>query len=335
MKRVVGKAVRTVTVAMAAAFLPFLAGAAAAKDAVTFQISWLAESEFGGYYQALAAGIYDSYDLDVTLRQGGPQINTAQRLVSGTTDFALISGNAVAISLVQQDAPFVAVAALFQKDPRILLSHPEAGFKTLADLKGKPILVSNDGVQTFWKFLKLKYGYTDEQIRPYTANLAPFLVDKTLTMQGYISNEPLGARNSGVEPTIFLLADEGYSPYSQLLSTSKKMIAEKPQLVQRFVDASIKGWYAFLYGDNAKGMEMIVKSNPEYGATFAVRALDEMKKAGIIDSGDTKTLGIGAMSDARWKDFYDTMVKAGDYQTAVDYRAAYTTQFVNKKVGLP
>jgi NitT/TauT family transport system substrate-binding protein len=308
--------------------------AATAKDKVTFQTSWIAETEYGGYYQALAGGLYDDAQLDVTLRQGGPQINAAQLLVSGAADFGIISGNAIALSMVEQDAPFVAVAAFFQKDPRILLAHPESGFKSLADLKGKPILVSADGQQTYWKFLKLKFGYSDEQIRPYTFNIAPFLVDKTLALQGYVTSEALNVRDAGIEPTILLLADAGYSPYSQLLMTSKRMVAEKPEIVQRFVDASIKGWYAYLYGDDSKGVAMITKYNPDYGASVGIRATAELKNYGIVDSGDTKILGIGAMTDARWKDFFDTMVAAGAYQPTLDYHAAYTMQFVDKKVGL-
>jgi NitT/TauT family transport system substrate-binding protein len=117
--------------------------------------------------------------------------------------------------------------------------------------------------------------------------------------------------------------------------TSKKMVAEKPDLIQRFIDASIKGWYGFLYRSNDDAVALIMKGDPSYTPQNARDTLGALKENGMIDSGDAKTLGIGAMTDARWKDFFDQMAKAGVYKPDLDYRAAYTTQFVDKKVGMP
>jgi NitT/TauT family transport system substrate-binding protein len=325
---------RWVTLGLAAALLATAGGTAEAKDKLRFLTSWRAEAEHGGFYQAIADGLYDAAGLDVELQQGGPQVNGSQVLLGGGTDIAIISGSALALNMVKIDAPFVTVAAFFQKDPQAQLCHKEAGYKTLADLKGHPMLVAASGRQTYWKFLKLQYGFTDDQIRPYTFNIAPFLADKQLCQQGYVTSEVFSAKSAGVDPQVFLFADNGYLPYSSLVMTSKKRVEEQPDVIQRFVDASIKGWYAFLYGPHQKAIDMIRKDDPEYTPELAEFSAEELIHAGIIDSGDAKTLGIGAMTDARWKSFFDQMVEAGDYPSDMNYKAAYTLQFVNKKVGM-
>lgn len=325
--RLIGGTAVAVAVAVAS-------GAASAAEKITFLTDWLAEAEHGGFYQAVAEGLYQAEGLDVTIKEGGPQVNTAQLLLSGAVDMAIQANSFIPLNALREHADYVAVAAFFQKDPQCLMSHPQAGFKDLADLKGKPILISNDAWETYWKFLKVKYDFADSQGRPYTFNLAPWLADKTLTQQAYLTSEPFTARAAGVDPKIFLLADYGYSTYSQVLMVPKKWVAEKPKVVQGFINASIKGWYGFLYGDHSKAEALIIKDNPDYTKKMNEQSIQALKDGGIADSGDAKTLGIGAMTDARWKDFFDTMVKAGVYPASLDYKQAYTLQFVNKKVGM-
>ncbi|MBV9815903.1 MAG: ABC transporter substrate-binding protein, partial [Alphaproteobacteria bacterium] len=223
--------------------------AAAAAESVSFGTDWKAEAEHGGYYQAVATGIYRQYGLDVTLRQGGPQINHAQLLAAGRLDFNLAPNSFIPLNFVQENIPMVAVAAIFQKDPSVLIAHPGEGSDSLAALKGKPIMIGSDTRITSWMFLKSKYGYTDDQIRPYTFSVAPFLADPNSIQQGYLSSEPFTIEAAGVKPVVLLLADAGYSSYGSLIQTSDKLVEEKPGLVQRFVDASIEGWYSYLYGD--------------------------------------------------------------------------------------
>ena len=314
--------------------LAMAAGTASAAEKLTFLTDWLAEAEHGGFYQALAEGIYQGEGLDVRIKEGGPQVNTAQLLLSGAVDMAIQANSFIPLNASKEHANYVAVAAFFQKDPQILMSHSEAGYKDLSDLKGKPILISNDAWETYWKFLKVKYGFEDSQGRPYTFNLAPWLADKALTQQGYLTSEPFAARAAGAKPKVFLLADYGYATYSQVLMVSRKMLTEKPDVVRSFIDASIKGWYGFLYGNHTKAAALIMKDNPDYTPQMNDQSIQAMKDGGIVDSGDAKTLGIGAMTDARWKEFFDTMVKAGVYPASLDYKQAYTLQFVNKKVGM-
>jgi NitT/TauT family transport system substrate-binding protein len=309
-------------------------GGAQAGDKIRLLTSWRAEAEHGGFYQAIADGTYKSMGLDVDLLQGGPQINGQQVLVAGGADVAVISGSAIVFNMVDQGTPFVAVAAFFQKDPQVVICHKDMGFKTLADLKGRPILIGASGRLTYWKFLKTTYGFTDDQIRPYTFNMAPFLADKSICQQGYVTSEPYSIREAGVEPQVFLFADYGYLPYSSIFVTSKKLVAERPDVIQRFVDASIKGWYAFFKGPRDAAEDMIIKDNPQYTKPLAEFTTQALLSNGIMDSGDAKTLGIGAMTDARWKSFFDEQVKLGDFKPDLDWRSGYTTQFVNKKVGM-
>ena len=309
-------------------------GAAAHAETVTFGTDWKAEAEHGGYYQAIAAGIYKKYGLDVQLRQGGPQVNHAQLLAAGVLDFNLASNSFGPLNFAQQNIPMVAVAAMFQKDPSVLIAHPGEGNDSLAALKGKPIMISGDTRTGSWLFLKQKFGYTDDQIRPYNFSVAPFLADPKAIQQGYLSSEPYTIEKAGVKPVVLLIADAGYASYGSVIQCSLKLAQEKPDLVQRFVNASIEGWYSYLYGDPSPGNALIKKDNPEQNDELIAYGVAKIKEYGIVDSGDAKTLGIGAMTDARWKEFFDTMSKAGLYPADMDYKKAYTLQFVDKKAGM-
>jgi NitT/TauT family transport system substrate-binding protein len=303
-------------------------GPASALDKVTLGTDWRAEAEHGGYYQAIATGIYAKYGLDVTLRQGGPQVNDAQLLAAGRLDFDEAPNSFTALNFVKQKIPMVAVAAFFQKDPQVLIAH--AGVTSLASLKGKPIMIGADTRVGSWLFLKSKFGFTDDQIRPYDFNIAPFLADKNAVQQGYLTSEPLLIEKAGEKPVVFLLANEGYSSYASVVETAQKLVDTNPDLVQRFVNATIEGWYSYLYGDPSPANALIKKDNPEETDELLAYAISKMREYGIVDSGDTLKSGIGAMSDARWKDFFDVMAKQKLYPEDMDYKAAYTLQFVNK-----
>jgi NitT/TauT family transport system substrate-binding protein len=306
----------------------------ARAESISFGTDWKAEAEHGGFYQAIATGIYKKYGLDVTLRQGGPQVNQAQLLAAGALDFNLSSNSFGPLNFVQQNIPMVAVAAIFQKDPAVLIAHPGVGNDNLAELKGKPIMISGATRAGSWLFLKQKFGYTDDQIRPYNFSVAPFLADPQAIQQGYLSSEPYTIEQAGVKPVVMLLADAGYSTYGALIQTSAKLAADKPDLVQRFVNASIEGWYSYLYGDPTPGNDLIKKDNPEMTDATIAYGIAKMKEYGIVDSGEAKKDGIGAMIEPRWQAFFDTMVKAGLYPADMDYKKAFTLQFVDKKVGM-
>jgi NitT/TauT family transport system substrate-binding protein len=303
-------------------------------DKVTLGTNWVAEAEHGGFYQALADGSYKKYGLDVTIMPGGPNANNRILLPVGKIDFYMTSGLLQAFDAVEQKIPTVTVAASFQKDPQVLMAHPGQGIETFDDLKKLTILVSKEGMSGYYQWLKKDYGFTDKQVRPYTFNPQPFLADKRTAMQGYVTSEPYAVETQGkFKPVIFLLADQGFSTYSTLIETRRDLVEKKPDLVQRFVDASMIGWYNYLYGDNKAANALIKKHNPEMTDALLDYSVAKMKEYGIVDSGDSMKLGIGAMTDARIKDFYDKMVRAGVVKPGLDYKRAYTLQFVNKGVG--
>lgn len=301
---------------------------------VTFATDWKAQAEHGGFYQALAKGYYEEAGLDVEILQGGPGVNVPQLLAAHSVDFGLGSNSFIPLNMAAANAGAKAVMASFQKDPQVFITHPREDVKSIADMKGKPIMVSDATVSAFWQWLKSKYGFEDSQIRKYTFNLAPFLTDEKAIQQGYLSSEPYMIRQQGVEPQVFLLSDYGYPGYAAFILASDRMIAERPEVVQAFVDASIKGWVDYIYGDPSPANELIKRDNPEMTDEVLANAIRLMKENGIVDSGDTLTLGVGAMTSERWQQFYDEMVEAGVYDDSVSVHSAYTLEFANQGVGL-
>jgi NitT/TauT family transport system substrate-binding protein len=305
-------------------------------DEVRYGTNWVAQAEHGGYYQAVADGTYEKHGLKVTIVPGGPQANNRMLLPVGRIDFYMGGNMLQAFSAVEENIPTVVVAAHFQKEPQVLMSHPGQGMDTFADLKkSNDIYVSKEGVATFYQWLKSEHGFREEQVKPYTFNPAPFIANKMAVQQGYVTSEPLAVEKAGsFRPNAFLLADHGFTTYATTVETRRELVDKNPDLVQRFVNASAIGWYTYLYGDNKAANAMIKKDNPEMTDEQIAFSIAKLKEYGIVDSGDTARLGIGAMTDERMKDFFDKMVKAGLYKAGLDYKKAYTLQFVNKGVGL-
>ena len=309
--------------------------AAQTLDKVSFGTNWLAEAEHGGHYQALADGTYRKYGLDVTIVPGGPNANNRILLPVGKLDFYMSANTLQAFDAVEQNIPTLAVAAMFQKDPQILMAHPDQGIDTFEDLKKLTLFISQEGLVSYFQWLKADFGFSEAQVRPYTFNPQPFLANKRSAMQGYVTSEPYAVETvGGFKPKIFLLADQGFNSYSTLIETRRDLVDKKPDMVQRFVDASIIGWYNYLYGDNRAANALIKKQNPEMTDGLLAYSLAKLKEYGIVNSGDALTLGIGAMTDARMNSFYDKMVRAGVVKPSVDPAKSYTLRFVNKKVGL-
>jgi len=326
---------RTVPAVLAAVAAVSAPAAAQSLDKVTFGTNWVAEAEHGGFYQALADGTYRKYGLDVTIVPGGPNANNRILLLVGKLDFYMNANTLQGFDAVEHNVPTIDIAAMFQKDPQVLLAHPDQGIDKLEDLKKLTVFVSREGMTSYYQWLEADFGFKDSQVKPYTFNPQPFLTDKRSAMQGYVTSEPFAVeKEGGFKPKIFLLADDGFSAYSTLIETRRELVENKPDLVQRFVDASIIGWYNYIYGDNEAANALIKKQNPEMTDALVAYSVAKMKEYGIVDSGDSLTLGIGAMTDARMKDFFGKMVRAGVVKAGLDYRKSYTLQFVDKKVGL-
>jgi NitT/TauT family transport system substrate-binding protein len=304
-------------------------------DKVSFGTNWVPEAEHGGFFQALADGTYKTYGLDVTIVPGGPNENNRMLLIAGKIDFFMSANTLQSFDAAANNVPVVAVAAMFQKDPQVFVTHPESKVSKLEDLKPLTLFVSKEGVPTYFQWLKFEYAFSEDRVKPYTFNAQPFLADRQSAMQGYVTSEPFAIEQSAkFKPGVILLADYGFNSYSTLIETRRDVVDKKPDLVQRFVDASIVGWYHYLYGDNAPGNAMIKKLNPEMTDELLAYSVAKMKEFGIVDSGDTLRDGIGAMTDARVTSFFDKMVRAGVVHGDIDYRKTYTLRFINKGVGL-
>jgi NitT/TauT family transport system substrate-binding protein len=326
----------TTTTALASLLSLSLAPAAMAENTpVKFGTNWVAQAEHGGFYQSVADGTYAACGLDVTILPGGPQVNNRALMLTGEVQFNMGGSTLDVFSSAQEGVPVVAVAAAFQKDPQVIVTHPGAA-ASFADLtKLDKILISDGGVLTFWAWMLKAYPFKPEQREVYTFSAAPLLANKTWGMQGYLSSEPFAVeKEGGFKPDVWLIADAGYTAYSTTIETMADTIAKSPDVVQCFVDGSAKGWYNYIYNDNSAANAMIKADNPDMTDEAIAYAVATMKANGIVDSGDTLTMGIGAMTDAKMDDFFKKMVDAGVVPADLDYKAAYTTQFVNKGVGL-
>ena len=323
------------TTVLTALAVPFASAALAQNVAVKFGTNWVAQAEHGGYYQAVADGTYAACGLDVTILPGGPQVNNRALMLTGEVQFNMGGSTLDVFSSAQEGVPVVAVSAAFQKDPQVIVTHPGAA-ASFADLaKLDKLLISDGGVLTFWAWMMKAYGFKPEQREVYTFSAAPLLANKTWGMQGYLSSEPFAVeKEGGFKPDVWLIADAGYTAYSTTVETMADTIANSPEVVQCFVDASAKGWYNYIYNDNSAANAMIKADNPDMTDEAITYAVESMKANGIVDSGDTLTMGIGAMTDEKMADFFQKMVDAGVVPADLDYKAAYTTQFVNKGVGL-
>jgi NitT/TauT family transport system substrate-binding protein len=313
-----------------AAFAASLTSALAA-DKVTFLTSWFAQAEHGGFYQAKATGLYDKAGLDVTIKMGGPQVNGTQLLLAGDTDF-IMGYDIQVLKGREQNLPLVTVASSFQFDLQGIMTHDDV--PDLAALKGRPILIAGSSRSTFWPWLREKYGYTDDQIRPYTFNLQPFFADKTMAQQAYPSSEPYQAEQQNEKVKFFLLADGGYPPYGSTIVTTEKMIAEKPDVVARFVKASLEGWRDYMKNP-APANALIKADNTKMTDGQIEFALQKMKEMKAIDRGDAATLGVGIITADRYKQIYDFLVAGGMLDPKVDWRKAFDDRFVKDiKVGV-
>jgi NitT/TauT family transport system substrate-binding protein len=311
------------------------AGAQTTLDKVSFGTNWVPEAEHGGFFQALADGTYQRYGLDVTIVPGGPNANNRMLLISGKLDFFMAANTLMSFDAVANNVPVVTVAAIFQKDPQVFLTHPESKITKLEQLKPLTLFVSKEGITSYFQWLNSEYGFSEAKVKPYTFNPQAFIATPQSAMQGYVTSEPFAVEKAAkFKPGIILLADYGFNAYSTLIETRRDLTDKKPDLVQRFVDASIIGWYNYIYGDNAPGNALIKKLNPEMTDELLAFSVGKMKEYGIVDSGDTLRDGIGAMSDERATSFFDKMVRAHVVGPNIDFRKAYTLRFINKGVGL-
>lgn len=319
-----------------AAFTSVIATPAMALDKVRFGTDWLAEADHGGFYQAAADGTYTRYGLEVEIIQGGPNAASDALLAAGKIDFFLGTQQRN-LEAVQNGIPFVDVAAIYQKNAQVIIAHPNKGIEKFDDLgKLATIYMSQGGYISYFEWMKANFnGFRDDQYKPYNFSPAPFLANENSAQQGLITSEPYEVKKAtGTEPKIFLLADSGYKPYATMITTQRSLVENNPDLVQRFVDASIEGWYNYLYGDNSTGNALIKKTNPDMADGQIEYAIEKIKEYGIIDSGDALDKGIGCMTAERSMKFAAELIQAKLLKPDLDYGQAYDTRFSCKGVGM-
>ncbi len=301
-----------------------------AAEKIRLGLNWLPEAEHCGFFQAKAAGLYEKAGLDVELKPGGPDVNVPLLVAVGQLDLGIGTGFTT-LNMVAEGIPAVTVAAFFQKDPQTLVAHPDQGVSTLADVKGRPVMISAEARQEFWQFLKFKFGFTDGQLRPYTYSPAPFLADPKAIQQGYVTEDAL-LRGSAMPkpPVILLLADYGFENYTTTVFGLRSFAGKRRDALRAFVDATRKGYEACMAGDYALGMKLLLGMNPDHGEALFHFKIEEMKSRGLVDGGDGAKLGAGAMTDERWRSFFETMAAAGVFSPKLDYKAAYTLDFVKR-----
>lgn len=303
----------------------------APRTHITFVTDWKAQAEHGGFYQALAKGFYAKRGLDVTIRAGGAQVNVPQLLAGGAADFGIGSNSFIILNNVKQNVPLRAVMAVFQKDPQVLMSHPRRDLTSLEEMRGRPILISDGAMTSFWPWLKARWKFTDSQIRKYTFNLAPFLVDPNAIQEGYLTSEPFTVQQQGhFAPKVFLLADYGYPGYANMVLVPQKWIDTNPKAVQAFYDASRDGWMDYLNGDPKPANALIKRDNPDMTDAIIAQSIEKMKRYELVTGGDAPAHGVGAMTDKRWREFYQTMQSVGVYPKGLDVTKAYDLRFMRQ-----
>jgi len=326
-------ALRLAPLACAAAAALLTLVPAHAEEKFTYMTNWYAQAEHGGFYQAVATGIYKKHGLDVTIKMGGPQVNIAQMMAAGQADCIMGSSDIQVMQMREGGLPVTTVAAYFQKDPQVMIAHEDV--KSLAELKGKTILIATSANRGYWPWLKMKFGLTDAQTRPYTFNIQPFVADKNSAQQGYLTSEPYAIQKAGVKANTLMFSDFGYTSYATTVSCMDKTLKDRTKAVEAFVKATAEGWKSYL-ADPAPANALIKKDNPNMTDDQLAYSVGKLKEVGIITSGDAVKDGIGVITDARLKANYEFLVEAKLLDPAkVKLADTYTTAFVKDAKVLP
>ena len=299
---------------------------------ITFATDWKAQAEQGGFYQALAAGLYEKNGLKVKIIQGSANVNVPRLIASNSVEFGIGSNSFIPLNMVANKIPGKAVMAIFQKDPQIIMTHPDSDIRNLKDMRDLPIMISDASIGAFWLWLKSKYDFNDNQIRKKTFSLAPFLSNKSSIQQGYLTSEPfLVEREAGFTPRVFLLADYGYPSYGAMVLASSNVLKNNPEIVKAFVDASIEGWRQYIYDDPSLGNELIMLENNEMKEDILLQAIKKIRNYDLVSNEISKGLDIGLMTDIKWESFFKTMSINGVYEKDLEWRESFTLDFINKE----
>ena len=295
---------------------------------VRFTLNWLPTPDHAGYYAAKISGIYEKYGLDVEIRPGGPQTNVHQLLAAGQTD--MIMGTTMrALNARREGVPIVTVASWYQKDATTFMLHPGNNAANLADLKTVPLFIPSIARVNYWPWLKAKFGFTDDQLRPYDFSYRTWAVTPTGASQGYITGDKLNMAGVGVpNGRSMLLADFGWNQYINTVDALDEMVAKKPDVIRAFLKATAEGWQQYLRDPTSVNKEL-TRLNPDLPLETAVYGYDVIRNYKLLGVSSASEGKIGQISDSRMKAFIDEMVKAGALPESDSYQKAYTLQFMD------
>lgn len=288
-----------------------------------------ARADHGGFYQAIANGYYANRNLNVQIIQGNSAEDVSRHLASGSAELGLAQDSFAALRLVAEDAPVKAVAAFFQKDPRVLIAHAPRAPRNLADIGQRPLFIEDASWPDFWYWLRTSYNLGNEQLqRPKNGALAPFIEDDNSLLIGTLTREPAMVANANpdIQTRLYVPADDGYASYSNLLLTPNGFARDNAEALRSFIAASVEGWHDYMNGDPEKANNLIRRANPATPQGSLTEARDLMKTYGIVEGGDAALLGLGTMTEERWNTFAEQ--SSGAFNTAPDWKSAFTTQFL-------
>ena len=278
-----------------------------ALEKVRLQLNWVAEPEFGGFYAAQDKALYQQEGLEVELVQGGPGVPAPQLVASGKVEFAIVAGPQI-LQLRETGGDLVALYAAYQGNPMGVMVHESSPHQSLEELWRSNSTVSIEEGLTDFKWLSKSFPGGTLKVVPYTANLGQFAADATLAQQCFITSEPVTLELQGVKTRVFLIGETGFDPYNQVLVTTRAYYESHKDQCARLVKAVAAGWRAYL--DDPKPFNgTMSRLNP--GMSLEAMNLAADKQRRIVETDETKRVGLGGMRRERWQLTIEQLAELG------------------------
>jgi NitT/TauT family transport system substrate-binding protein len=290
---------------------------------VTVQADWYPQPEHGGFYTAIAKGYYKDEGLDVSIQPGGPYVSVEQQISGGAAQFGMGSSDRT-LESVADGQPLVAVAATMQHDPQGIMVRKNSPVHSFADLNGHTVAVKTGS--TWWEFVQKRYNLTDVHEIPAMMNVANFVASPDYIQQAFATSEPFFAQQAGIETRVLLTSDAGYNPY-RVMFTTRGFLAQHPEIVAKFVRASLRGWKQYLV-DPTAAHAMILQLNPALSPAWMQFTWQALRDGHFVAGDDPSGAQLGRMDAQRWASMYRQLVDLKVIEKPFDPTTAYTLQFV-------
>jgi NitT/TauT family transport system substrate-binding protein len=294
---------------------------------IVFQADWYPQPEHGGFYTALAKGFYKDEGLDVTILPGGPYITVEQQVSAGAAQFGMGSSDKV-LEANGEGQPLVGVAATMQHDPQGIMVRKDSPIHSFSDLNGHSVAIKV-GESTWFEFIVKRFQLTNVHVIPAMMNVANFVADPQYIQQAFATSEPYFAHQAGVETRVLLISDAGYAPY-RVMYTTRDFVQQHPEIVGKFVRASVKGWKDYL-NDPGPANAMIAKLNPALNPEWMQFTWQQLRDGHFVAGEDPSGAQVGQMDPKRWTTMYEQLVDLKVINKPFDPTTAYTLQFLEAK----